>query len=122
MSESLQYYTEKAHKNASSKGFWDAERDILLKMEQAAFTPEEVKTVKNAFVTQKLMLIVNELSEAIEALRNNDNYNFKEEIADTFIRWADFCGGSWDLDGIEDIIQEKMQYNQTRPYLHKKEF
>lgn len=39
------------------------------------------------------MLVVSELGEAIEAHRHGDREGFEEEIADTFIRLADLCGG-----------------------------
>lgn len=64
------------------------------------------------------MLIVTELSEAMESYRNRDDENFKEEIADTFIRLFDLCGGL-DID-IEREILKKMQKNKKRPYKHGK--
>lgn len=67
---------------------------------------------------EKLMLVVTELSEAMEAYRHEDKQNFAEEIADTFIRLADICG-SIDLD-IESEIWKKMEVNKKRPYKHGK--
>jgi NTP pyrophosphatase (non-canonical NTP hydrolase) len=67
---------------------------------------------------EKLMLVVTELSEAMEAYRHDDNKNFKEEIADTFIRLCDICG-SVDID-IESEIRNKMAINKDRPYKHGK--
>jgi NTP pyrophosphatase (non-canonical NTP hydrolase) len=67
---------------------------------------------------EKLMLVVTELSEAMEAYRHEDKQNFAEEIADTFIRLADICG-SIDLD-IESEIWKKMEINKKRPYKHGK--
>lgn len=67
---------------------------------------------------EKLMLVVTELSEAMEAYRHEDKQNFTEEIADTFIRLCDICG-SLGID-IEDAIQCKMQINKKRPYKHGK--
>lgn len=101
---------------------------------------------------ERLMLIVSELSEALEADRKGIHlppddptspslihslYNdfspefpdrFKslirgsveEEIADTFIRLFDLCG-LYSID-IEPLIQLKMRYNNTRPYLHDKRY
>ena len=67
---------------------------------------------------EKLMLVVTELSEAMEAYRHNDNENFSEEIADTFIRLCDICG-SINID-IENEIAKKMSTNRDRPFLHGK--
>jgi NTP pyrophosphatase (non-canonical NTP hydrolase) len=67
---------------------------------------------------EKLMLVVTELSEAMEALRHEDKENFREEIADTFIRLSDICG-SVGID-IEDEINKKMEVNKHRPHKHGK--
>ena len=66
----------------------------------------------------KLMLVVTELSEAMEAYRIDDKENFNEEIADTFIRLFDICG-SVGID-IEKEIAKKMSANRKRPFLHGK--
>ena len=78
------------------KGFWDKERNI----------------------GEILMLCVTELSEAMEAYRCGDEDNFNEEIADTFIRLFDLCGGL-EID-IESVIRDKVRFNQDRPYMHGK--
>lgn len=67
---------------------------------------------------EKLMLVVTELSEAMEALRHEDKQNFAEEIADTYIRLCDLCG-SVGID-IEGEIKRKMEINKNRPYKHGK--
>ncbi len=84
------------HKIAKKKGFWDEKRNI----------------------GEMLMLIVTELSEAMEAYRLVDKENFNEEIADTFIRLFDLCGGL-KID-IEKEIKKKMVKNKIRPYKHGK--
>ena len=79
---------------------------------------------KKGFITdwknmpEKLMLVVTELSEAMEAYRIDDKENFNEEIADTFIRLFDICG-SIDIN-IEDEISKKMEVNKKRPHKHGK--
>ena len=90
--------TEQAHYNALIKGFHDS--------------PREVGT--------SLMLIVSELSEALEAHRKNDWIAVKEEIADTFIRLGDFCG-EYKINA-EDEILAKMKINASRPKKHGKEY
>ena len=67
---------------------------------------------------EKLMLVVTELSEAMEAYRKDDKKNFNEEIADTIIRLCDIVG-SLGID-IEDEIEKKMAINKDRDYKHGK--
>ncbi len=84
------------HRIAVRKGFWDQKRNI----------------------GEALMLIVTELAEAMEAHRVRDNENFKEELADAFIRLFDLCGGL-KID-IEKEIAGKSAKNKKRPYKHGK--
>ena len=86
---------------------------------------------------EKLMLIVTEVSEAAEAYRHLDLEcdtafytinkipnespaleNFKEELADTFIRLADLAG-SLNID-LQQAVIDKMIINKKRPYKHGK--
>ena len=84
------------HSIAVEKGFWEQKRNI----------------------GEALMLIVTELAEAMEAHRHQDDANFKEELADTFIRLLDLCGGL-KID-IEEEIYQKSIRNKKRPYKHGK--
>lgn len=93
---SLNELSELCHRIAKEKGFWDKERNI----------------------GEALMLIVTELAEAMEAHRIQDQANFKEEIADAFIRLLDLCGGLG-ID-IEEEIHKKSTKNKNRPYKHGK--
>ena len=88
--------SEICHAIAVEKGFWDEERNI----------------------GEALMLIVTELAEAMESYRKQDDANFREEMADTFIRLFDLCGGLG-ID-IEGEIDKKSQKNKGRPYKHGK--
>jgi NTP pyrophosphatase (non-canonical NTP hydrolase) len=94
--KSLSELSEICHAIAVEKGFWDEERNI----------------------GEALMLIVTELAEAMEAYRKQDQANFNEELADTFIRLLDLCGGL-KID-IESEIERKSNKNKTRPYKHGK--
>lgn len=94
--KSLNELAELCHSIAVEKGFWDKQRNI----------------------GEALMLIVTELAEAMEAHRHQDEQNFKEELADTFIRLLDLCGGL-NID-IEQEIYKKSVHNKTRPYKHGK--
>jgi len=94
--KSLNELAEICHAIAKSKGFWDEKRNI----------------------GEALMLMVTELAEAMEAYRHQDDAEFREELADTFIRLLDFCGGMG-ID-IEAEIEKKAQKNLGRPYKHGK--
>ena len=72
------------------------------------------------------MLIVSEVAEATEAVRNSEpDFYIKEsgkpegesvELADALIRILDYAGSKgWDM---EKIIDTKLKYNATRGYKH----
>lgn len=94
--QTVRELTQLCHQTAKEKGFWDEERNI----------------------GEALMLIVTEVAEAMEAHRVEDDENFKEELADVFIRLFDLCGGLG-ID-IQDEIAKKALRNKKRPYKHGK--
>ena len=88
-----------AHDNAREKGFWDQ--------------PREVGTM--------LALIHSEVSEALEAHRNDAKpEEFAEELADILIRIGDLAGGMG-VD-LESAVIEKMARNSQRSYKHGKQY
>ena len=93
---SINEWCKRCHAIAKEKGFWDKERNT----------------------GEALMLIVTELGEAMEGYRKQDHDNFREELADTFIRLFDLCGGMG-ID-IEKEIVLKSEKNKARPYKHGK--
>ena len=92
---------EKTHGLAIKKGFWDVNSNDMV-------------------LPAKLMLIVSELAECMEADRNNDVDGIKEELADAFIRLCDLCG-ALKID-IEAEILKKGMKNEQRPYKHSKKY
>lgn len=109
-------YVEECHKNAVEKGFWDFYLSALCRP-----MPVELRRRLNQYVTTTLiMLIVTELSEAVEALRKDDMSNFKEELADVAIRLFDLVGGL-EID-LEEEINKKMEINKNREKMHNKLF
>lgn len=94
--KSINELAQLCHSIAVEKGFWEKERNI----------------------GEALMLVVTELAEAMEGYRVQDHVNFKEEIADAFIRLLDLCGGL-KID-IEEEISKKTMKNKNRPYKHGK--
>lgn len=108
-----------AHENAVKHGFWEDWKRYDMD-EVSIDNVQQIKDEWNNCLGNRLMLIVSEVAEAHEALRKDDEDNFKEELADVAIRLADLCGGL-DID-LEAEIEKKMQKNKDRPYKHGKEF
>ena len=139
---------KKAHENAKGKGFYDC---------PVCGTPDNAHhsaycldsftdMVRQKNIGELLMLVVSELSEALEAHRrrgiikvNLDNIEtlkdkdefmihferhikdgFQDELADAVIRICDLCG-YLNID-LERHIQLKMQYNETIEYKHGKRY
>lgn len=100
---------EQAHKNAKEKGFYD-NWNVNVHFDQE----------RNNFIATELMLIVTEVSEAMEALRKGDMENFAEELADIPLRVASLCG-LLQVD-LEQEIKQKMEKNKARGYMHGKRF
>lgn len=102
------------------RGFWDDyEREV------------KNEATERAFVSQKVMLIVSELSEAVEELRSGRDVTetymkdgkpegFPVELADAMIRLLDLCGHVGIPVG--DVLVEKVAFNATRGRKHGREF
>lgn len=131
------------HSNSKNHGFYEDMESILDKMRISGFTVGEINFVRDAFISQKLMLIVSELGEALEANRkgkmesdiagvdpNTHNFkqNFEEGVKDTFgdeladaqIRLLDLAG--WLNIPFEGHVKLKHLYNTMRPYKHNKQY
>lgn len=98
-------WAHEIHKNAVNHGWWENDREL----------PEI------------LMLIVSELSEALEEYRAGRPMVWHEErkpegiaveVIDALIRILDWCGKEG-ID-VEALVNEKHEYNKTRPYKHGK--
>jgi len=63
-----------------------------------------------------LALIHSEVSEALEAFRNNDRENFAEELADVLIRILDAAPGL-EID-LDEVVAAKIDRNRTRGFRH----
>lgn len=96
-----------SYQTAKAKGWWAGDRNF----------------------GEQLMLMVSELSEAMEEYRIHGTNNSKflriedgkpegiaAEFADVLIRLADTCG-KYNIP-IEEAIRLKAEYNTTRPYRH----
>lgn len=122
----IKQLSKQIHSIAVEKGFWDERLNV----------------------GEKLMLIVSELSEALEADRKNHyaegvdigwmdsstdeshllqehfpekiKDTFQDELADTAIRLFDLAY-TMDID-LEWFIKAKMRFNATRPKMHNKKY
>ena len=143
---------KKSHKTSEEKGFWKHYDSVLKKISKGNnFSEEEIDAVRNAFINQKMMLIVSEISEMMESLRKskrcecdeellkeieqqfNDNpdlfqMRFIHHIKDTFEdELADVMIRLGDLIGKMDIniekhIELKQKFNSLREKMHGKKF
>jgi len=95
---------EEIHKNAVDKGFWD-------------------RTVDPIFIAKQMMMIVSEVSEAMEALRKDmDADQISDEFADILIRTLDLYAGiaeaGYVTKSLDYAVKEKMERNTHRPKKH----
>lgn len=102
----------KAHETAVEKGFW----------------PETKYRNAETYIA-KMMLLVSEVSEVMEAFRKEQGAErIAEEMADIYVRWIDLYEGmredgllttdDGDVLAIGEIITEKMEKNASRPVKH----
>lgn len=71
---------------------------------------------KKWILTGRMMLVVTEVAEAVEAFRKDDPENFLEEMADIFIRLFSMVDG-YQMDIIEEMLT-KMAVNSLRAEKH----
>jgi NTP pyrophosphatase (non-canonical NTP hydrolase) len=96
--------SEVLHQTAQAKRFW----------------PEEVDDI---FIAKQCMMIVSEVTEVMEAVRKSKgSEEVTKEIADILIRTLDLYAGmhrhGYVEHSLDDMFEEKTQYNKTRPEKH----
>jgi len=113
--------TERSYRCANDHGFYEDYDRLMLKLED----PKDRTFVKQIWLSHRLMLIVSELAEGLEAIRDL-NFSLEpkssglgEELADARIRLEDLFrhifGGCIDFD---KIVRDKIAINEQRPYKH----
>lgn len=105
--ERLNELAAEIHQTARAKGFYDNEN---IETEGPEF-PENP-----SLLPEKIALMHSELSEALEAWRDEDKDQVGVEFADTLIRVLDTM--YWLGFDIDAIVDKKMAKNKLRPYLH----
>ena len=98
------------HKTAVVKGFWP-----------------EVENVDDIFIAKQMMMIVSEVVEAMEAVRKEKGEEeISKEFADIIIRTLDLYAGMVEAGytklSLDDILNEKAKFNQTREERHGVKF
>lgn len=68
------------------------------------------------YLPELLCLVHSEVSECLEAYRQNNKAGIEEELADIIIRVFDIAAAEG-ID-LEKAIKEKHEFNQKRPYRH----
>lgn len=105
------------HQWARSKGFYDRERLVVV---DPITGDVEGRPMNPSLPSEKLMLIVTEVAEVQEALRDDDRENEAEELADVVIRCLDYA--AWRGINLDAGIAAKMGRNHNRPHLHGRAF
>lgn len=119
------------HQTAKDKGFWDNERNfgemLMLIVSELGEAIESNRKDRKADLEgfKKSTTEDKEAGLHDEANFTEDFEYFikdtvEDELADTFIRLFDLCGGLG-ID-IEEHIKIKMEYNKTREKLHGKKY
>jgi NTP pyrophosphatase (non-canonical NTP hydrolase) len=126
MKEQINTWAQEITYANAQQGFWEEHYDLI---DAAASVNVDGLTVfaQKALVAMKLALIHSEVSEALEAERKDlmDTHlphrsGLEVELADAMIRILDLAGGlNLDLGG---AVEEKLEYNKSRPYRHGKKF
>lgn len=104
---------ERIHANARAKGFWDHETIVAI---DPVLGDVEARLANPSILPEKLALVHSEVSEALEALRDGDQAEFDDELADIVIRVLDIAAREG-ID-IQVAIENKIAKNALRPRMH----
>lgn len=124
----------KSHRHAMDKGFWREFQDLMtiLDSNRPGEGGQFIPYIQNMMLSQKLMLMAEELIETHEEVRNGRpvaEIRFSDddkpegipiELADVIIRVCDLAG-FYGID-LDQAIRMKMDYNARRPFMHGRQF
>lgn len=114
--DGIEFLVEEAHENAVEHGFYD---DI--KRANAVMPYCDIMvSINRDFKLAQLAKITSEIGEAVEALQKDKPDDFREEIADVFIRTLDLAGDAFGPVDFAQAVLAKMEKNKGRPYKHNK--
>lgn len=124
----LNNLSKQLHERAKAKGFWDEKRELgtllMLVVSELSEAIEADRKNKHANIEQfnidRQSTPFHEKSATIKAFEDHIKDTFEDEIADTFIRLFDLCG-ALGID-IDAHVALKMEYNATRGYKHGKNY
>ena len=105
-----------AHENAVEHGFYDDIKKVNAIMPFC----DVMVSVNRDFRLAQLAKIAGEIGEAVEALQKDRPDDFREEIADIFIRTLDLAGDAFGPVDFAQAVLAKMEKNKGRPYKHGK--
>lgn len=127
---SIRELCERAHAASTAAGWYDEYRELRADL---SGTPRLGQRVLRLWIAERIALIHSEVSEALEAVREQEDLRevcetgdadnpkpegFVVELADTFIRLGDLVAFVGLEKDIELQIQNKMAYNRTRGHRH----
>jgi NTP pyrophosphatase (non-canonical NTP hydrolase) len=114
----LDIYRDRLYGRRETLSFSELAHYVTLWREDKKFyTPGSLSTESERdMMLGKLMLVVTEVSEAAEAVRDGDLPHFQEELADIFIRLLDISGAMM-IDPYDEVII-KMAVNEEREPRH----
>jgi NTP pyrophosphatase (non-canonical NTP hydrolase) len=103
------------HAFCRSQGFYDREW-IGAALKDGTLVAQSSGFHNPSLASEKLLLIVSEVAEIQDAMRDGDVDHEAEELADVFIRSLDY--GKWRGFDIDAAIAAKMIKNRERARLH----
>lgn len=121
----LDELADKVYDNAVAHGFYE---DIweLQEIVKEHGTEKNIRFLRQIWLCHRLMLIVTELAEGVEAIRDN-NFDFRpktgglgEELSDAQIRLADLWKHAITWESFDRAVDAKHEFNVGRPYLHNR--
>ena len=105
-----------------ARGFWDEERNIgetlMLVVTELSEALEAHRSGKLCAYSDKVAYA--ESDDAVQAFKHHIKDSFEDEIADAVIRLLDMCGGLR-ID-IDFHVTSKLMYNSSRPFKHGKKY